>query len=161
MAAEENKKNLSAFQYLERLQQEFIVAELRHKIYTYEKDKKYWSKVMKGKESIINQISKRNLLPNIFNNEELKNKIYSTIVTEFGLPHFVYKDSKQYEDLVKIDIQLYYRKGSEVRYKSPNNTTELGIIKSFNLQAKLVEVEPMNQKGNPLFVEADKVSRIL
>jgi len=132
-------RDLTIHEYWEQLQLEYIVAELRRKIYPIVKDKNYYKRVLEQKKEKIDDISIRNHLDSIFEDNEYKQSMYSRIYNEQGLPNFIYRDEKMRAQLEESDIINYYYEGSEVRVKI-NDKIEIGNIESVNLMAELVEV---------------------
>lgn len=108
-------RDLTIVEFFNKLQEEYIIAELRRKIYPKIKDKRFWEKVMEGKHKKINDISLRNSLPNIFNNEAVKAKKYAKIYNETGFPNFIYKDCEDETQMAEFDKKYYYNVGSQVR----------------------------------------------
>ena len=77
------------------LQREYLVAELRHKIYMKVKDKEYYlHKEMEGKKKTIESIASRNNFPSIFTDQWLFEKYKSEIYNEWGLPNFIYRSDE-------------------------------------------------------------------
>ena len=62
----EKTRNLSVYEYLKELQVEYIVFELRRKIYQSQKDRRHFEKVLNFKETKIKDIARRNCLKSIF-----------------------------------------------------------------------------------------------
>ena len=66
------------------LQREYLVAELRYKIYMKVKDKEYYlHKEMEGKKKTIESIASRNNFPSIFTDQWLLEKYKSEIYNAF------------------------------------------------------------------------------
>jgi len=133
-------RDLTIHEYWEQLQLEYIVAELRRKIYPIVKDKKYYERVMEQKRQKIDDISTRNHLAPIFEDSEYKQEMYEKIYNEQGIPNFIYRDEKMRALFEENDVVNYYYEGSEVRVKVDNKTS-IGKIESVNLMAELVEVK--------------------
>jgi hypothetical protein len=112
----EKTRDIPLYEYFSKLQEEYICAELRHKIYPKPKDKTYWKeKVMIGKKKKIEDIALRNCLKSIFTSDEIRDKYYNKVFNKIGYPNFVYKDEQERELLELSDLQNYYHNGSEVR----------------------------------------------
>jgi len=152
-------RDLTIHEYWEQLQLEYIVAELRRKIYPIVKDKNYYKRVLEQKKEKIDDISIRNHLESesIFENNEYRKEMYSRIYNEQGLPNFIYRDEKMRAQLEESDIINYYYEGSEVRVKI-NDKIEIGNIENINLMAELVEVR-INEEIQSFFMK--DVVRIL
>lgn len=139
-------RQMTISEYLERLQQEYVCAEIRSLIYTRESDKAYWGRVMSGKEEKIKDICSRNNLRNIFDSEEIKKRIWSGILGDKGLPKFIYKNDAQrlgdgnFPGMQEKDIRSYYCTGTEVRI-GDNVNYETGIIRDMDFFEEKVSVE--------------------
>jgi len=166
---EEKSRDLTIFEYFEQLQLEYIVAELRKKIYPSLKDKNYYRRVMQQKEAKIQDIALRNSLPSIFSegNGKYKREKYQEIYYERGLPNFLYRDEIMRDKFEESDINNYYYEGSEVKVFIPKDKEEeeeivIGSISSVNLDAKLVEVKFETSSG-PKYknFSMENVTRIL
>lgn len=110
-------RKLTTYQYFEVLQIEWLVADLRCRIFTNDKDKAYWRKVREGKKAKIESISDKNKLPNIFTDDSLKREIENRIYNEFTYPNFHYKDEEHKQAQGYWDLLHYYSKNSEVRFE--------------------------------------------
>lgn len=141
----EKSRNITIYEFFCILQKEYIVAELRKKIYPALKDKKYYETLMSKKEEKIKDISFRNKFPSIFDSEGIKKTFYSAIYTERGLPNFIYNSDAHKEIFEQLDIENYFAKNSEVKIFKEGKM-HIGKIKEVNYKAQLVEVEV---EGNP------------
>lgn len=105
------------------LQREYLVAELRYKIYERQKDKDYYlHREMEGKKKTIESISARNNFPSIFTDSWLMDKYKSEIYNDWGLPNFVYRSDEDRLNRRSHDIIAYFHKGIKVAVK-----TEVGV----------------------------------
>lgn len=152
MNKQSNKtRHISIYQLFERLQIEYIVAELRKKIYPRAKDKDYYKKIMAFKEEKVRDISKRNNLPSIFNDSIIREKMYALVYTK-GYPNFHYEGAINAESFKEKDLLYYYNVGSEVRINYDNSNVEVGVIRNCDFQRNLVEVDVRNSiKLVPLY----------
>lgn len=126
---ERNKsRNQSLYDFLQCLQKEYVNAELRSKIYPSIGDKKYYRKVMGYKEEKIEDISMRNQLPSIFNNQDVRNDVYFEVYTNFGCPNFVYKNETEKEKFKQSDLLNYFAVGGEIKIQKEDGRIEIGII---------------------------------
>ena len=82
---------MNKLEYLEKIQSEYIQAELRVKMFKREKDKKYWSKIMSLKRIRIHDIQIQIGIPTILNEESEYKRVHALLIPEYGLPHFTYK----------------------------------------------------------------------
>jgi len=154
-------RKLSIISYFDKLQLEYIINELRRKIYHKKKDKTYYSRVLEQKRQNIEDISSRNKLPSIFNDVNVKKLYYDKIYNEFGLPNFMYRSEAHRAEFELNDIQNYFLVGSEVKFKKEkDNNIYIGTILLFELETKKILIEEReNKKLTSCFVES--VARIL
>jgi hypothetical protein len=159
----EKDRDIPITEYLDVLQKEFLVAEIRHKIYSKINDKQFWEKVMKGKKRKIEDICFRNKIDNIFTSDEEKRRMYSVVYNEHGLPNFNYKDDVQrfgngeYPGLEQTDIENYYSFDSEVRV-DVNGKRVFGKITGYTENRELILVE---SESIEVQYERELVTRIL
>ena len=146
----EGVRNIAIIEYLERLQLEYFVSELRSKIYPRVRDKKYYRRVMDGKREKIEDISEKNGIPNIFNSKKIQKQFRSNVYLPEGLPCFHYFNEEKRRGLEEPDFSNYYQIGSDVKIKTAEGI-ELGKIKSVaetSIEVQLtdsVEVREFNQ----------------
>jgi hypothetical protein len=116
-------------EFYECLQREYIVALIRGQIYLHKKDKDYYNlrESVKKKQTIV-EISSRNNLPSIFNDKLVKERFLSEMLSEWGLPHFVYRSSTDRLQRRPKDVINYFQKGLGVLVKMPNGETQEGRI---------------------------------
>lgn len=138
-------RNLSAIQLFDILQQEYIVCELRAKIYPLQKHKDYWIDLMEKKKEKIIDISNRNKLFSIFDNKQLKLDFEDKIIPKIGFPNFIYRDDHQRLSQEKWDIHNYYLPKQKVSVYSSTKTI-VGIIISVDFLNKKVKVLVDNNK---------------
>lgn len=100
--------------YLEKLSMEFVLAELRSKIYWKEKDKCYFDKVMRLKKAKIEEISTKNFMPNIFNDEVMDMSVRGNIFGGVNYPDFRYTNDNK-EEMERKDFICYFSRGSSVQ----------------------------------------------
>lgn len=146
-------KDLSIFEFYETLQKEYIVCELRKKIYPRDKDKRYYGKTAEFKESKIKDISERNQLPSIFNSESVKKDITGRVFSEFGMPNFMYRNNAEKLELKPKDIYYYYNEGVEVKVKTEAGV-KVGVI-SRGVEAEWEYVD--GSKYKQLVIKNDEV----
>lgn len=151
-------KNQTIIEFLEALQNEYVVAELRSKIYPKQKDKRYWKdRVMQGKKDKIQQIAERNNLPTIFNDQRVKDTVYFNIYDISGFPKFVYKNDEERQELEDKDFNNYYMHNTE--FKIDQNGT-IAYIKNVDSDTEIAKLEV---KDTGAVVERDlgEIARIL
>jgi hypothetical protein len=134
-------RNLSVAQLFDILQEEFIVCELRVKIYPLEKHKDYWRDLMQKKKDKIIDIARKNALFSIFDDIRIKSDYESKIILEIGFPRFIYKDDAQRLLQEKWDVHNYYLPKSEVRvYDQDVSKTLVGKIHSVDFKNQVVKI---------------------
>jgi hypothetical protein len=131
-------RDQSLLDFYKSLQIEYIVAELRSKIYPKAKDKKYYkNRVMLGKRESILQISERNHLPSIFNSKDKYEEFYKEVHPDWGIPRFTYRDEESKKWISKSDKLNYYSVNSEFALLLENGC--IAICKISNNNAVIME----------------------
>lgn len=133
-------RNLSVYEFFQALQLEWIVADLRTRIYPKKKDKEYWAKVKEGKRIIIESIAEKNHLPTIFSDDEMKRAFETKVYLPSGPPNFIYKDEANKKAQEPFDLTYYFHKGSDVRFEWYQEM-KVGKVKSYVTFADRVTVE--------------------
>jgi hypothetical protein len=136
----EKTRNLSTFDYLEVLSSEYVVAEIRKKIYPHSKDKAFYAKTMSHKRAKIEDIASRNSLPTMFNDTKVKEAIYSRIIPAFGLPNFSYKNEEVRAELEAKDIANYYAQDGEVKVMQKDTSLKFGVLCNANVNTGVAYV---------------------
>jgi len=136
MQSQLKTRDLPLYDYFNKLQEEYIVAELRKKIYPKLKDKKYWDKVMQFKKKKIEDIVLRNCLNSIFNNEKVKEKLYLKVYNKTGLPNFLYKDDEDRFQTEILDKRYYYNEDSDFKVILSDDEMLVGKLVSVDLSTK-------------------------
>lgn len=153
-------RTLTFEEFFETLQLEYIVAELRWKIYSSEKDKNYYKrKEMDGKRVTIQEISSRNNFKDIFNDSETRIKYYEQVYNEWGLPNFIYRNQEDRESRRKIDIYSFFRRGTEVSVKLDSGEIVKGKITFTNLEKSTVSVKI--ETGHIVVAPYEMVARMI
>jgi hypothetical protein len=120
-------KDQSILEFYETLQIEYVVCDLRRRIYPREKDKKFFQKTCNFKEAKIKDIAERNQLPSLFDSDVIKREILAKVHNEYGIPNFIYRNEAERVELKAKDIYHYFREGSEVKVKTETGH-KFGII---------------------------------
>src|SRR5215210_2726524 len=87
----EKSRHLSILDFFETLQVEYILADLRHKIYPRLKDKAYWERVKLGKRATIEKLATKNSLPSIFTDKEMLSVFDKKVYRDVSYPLFTYR----------------------------------------------------------------------
>jgi hypothetical protein len=141
-------KNQSRFNFFESLQKEYIVAFVRSKIYPSVRDRKFYKeRVMPGKKEKILEISSRNNLVSIFDKQEIFNEYYSSVIPNWGYPHFNYSSEENRKWQYNEDMMNYFAVDSEVAINEEDGV-KVGIITSndFLLSNHTVSVKKRGEK---------------
>lgn len=149
--------------YLESLQKEYLVAEIRSKIYPNKKDKIFWrDRVMEGKKKKVQDITSRNNMRDIFNCPYTRKDYEDSIYNDEGMPDMVYRDEDQRQLLESQDWENYYLPQSEVRIKGVDGNNYYGKIQNTDLEDNKCWVKFLNDESEQLYeFDLRKVTRIL
>lgn len=137
MDKKQKSRHLSVYEFFQILQIEWIVADLRTRIYVKKKDRDFWSKVKEGKKQTIENIAEQNNLPTIFSDDEMKRAFTAKVYLKSGPPNFLYKNEGHKMTQESLDLLNYYSKGAHVRFESFQEV-KVGIIQSYSPIAKTV-----------------------
>lgn len=139
------------------LQREYLVAELRYKIYTKEKDKNYYlHREMEGKKQTIEAIASRNNFPSIFTDEWLYGRYRAEIYNDWGLPNFIYRSEEDRLNRRPKDVVAYFHKGVSVMVKTDEGKQK-GIVVWTDVEASVAVV---SLDGNSVQCTFDNLQRI-
>ena len=131
-------RNLSISEYFNVLQEEYLIAEFRKKIYYSPKDKAYYGRVMMHKRNKIENISKRNNLESIFTSDKKYWEVYNKLFDHSCRPKFLMNEK---------DVTNYYNPGNEFSYKG-----KVWILDQINQNDTLI----LYNKEENLFEEVKK-----
>ena len=145
MDTKKKTRNLSVAEYFLVIQREYLIAEFRKKIYFSKSDKAYYQRVMDGKRSKIEKISKRNRLDNIFNNEAKREEMWNELFDRLGKPKF---------ELSETDVENYYAIGNEFSFRG-----DIWILDQVNADGTLTLYSEKKQEFET--ATRDEVCRIL
>lgn len=140
MNSTQKSRNLSVNQLFEILQEEYIVCELRFKIYPILIHKNYWKDLMEKKKEKIIDIARRNNLFSIFDDKRVKLDFEKKIIPEIGFPKFIYKDDTQRLLQEKWDRHNYYLPKSEVKVYDDEGIIFIGIIETVDFSKNKVRI---------------------
>lgn len=102
------KKNLSAAEYFHVVQQEYLMAEFRRKIYFSPKDKRYYERLMQYKREKIEDIGMRYRLLSIFNSVDKVNAIHAELFDPLGRPMF-HMSEQDWKNYYSVNSDFSYR----------------------------------------------------
>lgn len=139
------ERKLSTYQYFEILQLEWLIADLRCRIFANEKDQSYWHRVREGKRVKIESIAEKNRLPTIFSDNDLKRDLENRIFNDYSYPNFHYKDEAHKQSQGYWDLLNYYSKGVEVRYEFCDEV-RVGTVIDYTPLAKEIRVQCIKSK---------------
>jgi hypothetical protein len=139
----ESPRNISILEYFKILQLEYLLYELRTKIYPFKRDKEKYKKVVDFKIDKINNIAEKNSLTTIFDDDEKRKSIEKEFYTEFGVPI----------NLSKRDKYFYYYIGSDFSYKGDG----VKLI-HYNFDENIATIEMNNEE---IEVNLHEIKRIL
>lgn len=154
-----NNRRLSIYEYFQKLQLEFVVAELRSKIYFRPQDKEYWQSVMAKKRKNIEDIVSKNNLPSIFDDKDVKRQYENDVFldSEKYFPSFNYRDEEQKRKIEIWDHINYYSLGSQFRCVIENEII-VGKIIYYEAFAKNIKIE--TESGEQKYVKVENCRRI-
>lgn len=152
----EKNRHLPLYNFFEALQLEFLVADLRFKIFPRPKDKEYWKKVKENKKSKIEDIAVRNGLDTIFSNPERWTKKQAELFPNGEKPAFAYRDLSQQQELGYWDEYYYFKIGEYVRVMNEDIIGKITSFKPFDTYLLVTDDD-----GNEFKVETNQVRRII
>lgn len=149
-------------EFFEALQLEYIVAELRSKIYLDEEKRQKSLFIMEMKKKKIFDIAIRNAMKTIFEDckigsvsyydGELRKRLYAYIYPEVGFPNFIYRDEVHRRKIEFLDRKFYYSYGS--MFRTPDG---IGLIKNVDFINQIAMVEIDGSIRKYFF---DKITRV-
>lgn len=152
------ERSLSVLEYLEVLQREYLVADLRRRIYPKPKDKNYFTRVMDRKRKRIEDIASRNKIPTIFSSDQEMDRVREDVYGPNGYPQFTYRDLEEEQELKYKDFKYYYRTNSDVRIQVDDQVL-IGKLIDF-VDENIVEVK-VRKEENSRNVALEHITRIL
>ncbi len=120
-------RDIPISEFYTNLQLEWFSYFMRAKTYNRPEDIKKFTDICGKKKEKIDGISRKNCLPNIFENEQYKERYVSLFLGEWGLPQFQYRDDYQRRVRGMWDKRYYFNVGADVKVKG-EHTVELGTI---------------------------------
>jgi len=150
-------RKLSVTELFDVLQEEYIVCQLRAKIYLKPHLKEYWSKVSEGKKKKIVDIAKKNSLPSIFDHKKIEEEYTEKVFREKGYPHFYYTSKEVKAQQEYWDLWNYYYKESPVKVFFDDKGIEEGVVVKNDIEERKVLVKINNKE---YLMSMEKVTRI-
>lgn len=144
-------KKLSPVEFLEKLQKEYFICDIRIRFYPSPKDKEYYRKVRSYKKEKIDRICDQNKIPTIFTNEEVFSKYRSLVYSELDYPIFI--------EMTKKDWENYYALDCDVKIITDNDVL-IGRTMKFYVGGDFITVK-LREGGKEKIFKKDKVIRIL
>ena len=121
------------------LQLEYVSYFVRKKIYQKEYAINY-SGVCDQKKEKIETISKKNNLPSIFNDIDIKNRYIQMFLNETGEPNFTYKDEEVKNKMSKWDNFYFFAKGSSIKFNQDSKVV-LGVVTHNDKANKILTIK--------------------
>lgn len=131
-------RNISIADYLSRLQIEYIIYELRSKIYPAAEDKEKFKEVMGLKRMKIEDISEKNNLQTIFTSTLIKNNLMNSLFEDKFVPDDFHGKDKYFYLYKNTDFSY---KGNIVKLISYDLHYETAIIATNGKQTEVNLVE--------------------
>lgn len=146
-------RHLSPFDYLDILQEEYICNDIRTKIYVRRADKDHFRRVLENKKNKIQSIADKNSLLTIFDNKDQYNRYWHRIVPAWGLPYFIYNESK------KTQEDKFPYKGTLVKYMIEDQR-EYGFTIEVDFPNEKVLTTPVNEQEQVRRIHYQDVERL-
>ena len=140
------------------LQLEYLSYYMRGKIYKRPEDLKKFADICEKKREKIEGLSRKNCLPNIFNNELYRERYINLFIGEFGLPQFQYRDDYQRKVKGMWDRKYYFGEGVNVKVNI-NDLVDVGVVMSNDHEANKATIRlSMDKKEVTLLY--DNIQRV-
>ena len=99
------QRHISAYDFLEILQEEYFCVLIRTKVYPRKSDKRYHKNILTRKEDKIKKIGEQTRLVTIFDDDEVWMKYHHKVVPDTGFPNMIYnkKVIKEYKQRITQD----------------------------------------------------------
>lgn len=109
------------------LQLEYLSYYMRGKVYKRPEDLKKFADICGKKREKIEGLSRKNCLPNIFNNQTYRERYLNLFIGEFGLPQFQYRDDYQRKVKGMWDKKYYFNEGTNVKV-NVDGFIDVGVV---------------------------------
>ena len=151
-------KSLTIYEYFCQLQLEYVVAELRSKIYFRQDDRDYWKSICEKKKKNIENIVLKNNIPSIFDDPDIRKEYEEKVFLDKNFPNFTYKDEESKNKQIFWDYVNYYARGSEFRCEI-NGEILVGTIVYYEPYGKTIKVKFANVE-KPMHVNVENCKRM-
>jgi hypothetical protein len=138
------RQHISLLEYFNRLQKEYLLYEIRLKIYPSAREKQKFRSILEYKRNKIEDISQKNNLMNIFNSDIKKLEIENEFFDELGVPR----------ELSSKDKYFYYRINGDFSFQGH-------AVKLLWYDFSKNEAEIEYKNGQKSMVNLSKIKRIL
>jgi hypothetical protein len=132
-----SNRNLSILDFLKQLQTEYLLYELRIKIYPSSEDKAKFRGILEYKENKIIDICKKNSLDNMFTNGDILKEIEEEFYDQFGNPKNLSNRDKYFYLWIGADFSFKGRGVKLVSYDFESMTCVIKDHKETNQDVDL------------------------
>lgn len=151
-------RNIPITDFYTNLQLEYLSYYMRGKVYKRPEDLKKFADICEKKREKIEGLSRKNCLPNIFNNELYRERYINLFIGEFGLPQFQYRDDYQRKVKGMWDRKYYFGEGVNVKVNI-NDLVDVGVVMSNDHEANKATIRlAMDKKEVTLLY--DNIQRV-
>lgn len=140
------------------LQLEYLSYYMRSKIYKRPEDIKKFIDICVKKRRKIEGLSRKNCLPNIFNNELYKERYINLFIGEFGLPQFQYRDDYQRKVKGMWDRKYYFYEGTNVKVNI-DGVIDVGVVLDNDYEKGTVKIR-LSMDKSEIILLYDNVQRV-
>ena len=140
------------------LQLEYLSYYMRGKVYKRQEDLKKFSDICKKKREKIEGLSRKNCLPNIFNNQTYRERYLNLFIGEFGLPQFQYRDDYQRKVKGMWDKKYYFHEGTNVKV-NVDGFIDVGVILNNDHEKGMVTIR-LSMDKSEIVLLYDNVQRV-
>lgn len=142
---------LSKMEFFNVLQEEYLIADIKKRIYFSPADKRYYEKVMEGKRTKIIDLSEKLKSGNIFNDKAIEKKFKDKLLPSKGLPQF---------QMSGDDLRNYFAPEAIVKIWISEQEQLPGSIVSADLERNILRVKLRGEKDERV-VSVHHVNRVV
>lgn len=128
----EKSRNITKYEYLQVLQEEYTINDLKRRIYFSEPSKNFYANVMHNKKLKILDLAKKLELDTIFNSVTLEKEFRDKVLPKKGLPNF---------QMTEEDILNYFSSESEVKIWISDTENVSGVIMKSDFKRSILIVK--------------------